>query len=173
MITDAYDLPLTLADLATAVTGGAPRLRRDLLERRLAHWSNTGVLETLGPVNTGRGKSRLFRREQSYVAGLLLRLADFGLSIAALRFVGRAIVDARGRVKDFADRWDEAKLHGQPRCIFLTLGVVLDDAGENPISLSMNLLPGAGALLTPAPFEWHTDSILINVSDVFRRIHPP
>jgi hypothetical protein len=166
------NLPYSVSELAACVSAAAPR-RYDLYLRRLRHWGSAGVLETTGALHVGTGRSRRFRTEQAYVAAVLLRLADLGLSIGALKAVAQVIALERAKAGDTAALWEAAKRrrdaieHG---CVFAALSIAFDDAGEKPVSVSIRLARGEEGLNTPKFYLQEDSIVVLNLTDIFAQV---
>jgi hypothetical protein len=97
---------LSLAELAEAVTAGAPD-DMNLVMRRVRHWTVAGIMPTEGEVHAGTGRHRRYPRSSVHLTLVLTRMADFGLSIGLLKMTSMVLQSASmgmGRGK----RWQEA-----------------------------------------------------------------
>ena len=163
-----YEIPYTLSELTVCVGAKASPRRHDLVSRRLRHWGSTGVLQTVGALHVGTGRSRRFGAEEAYLGALLIRLADWGLSIGALKAVAEAIRSENAKGGEMAALWREAKQPGfgfDP--VFAGLAVELDDAGERPVSVGIRLERGK-RLNTPSFYLDHWDSMMVlNLTEIF------
>jgi hypothetical protein len=166
----ATDMPdLTLTELVTSVAGSVPRIRRDLVKRRLAHWSSRGVLKPIGQLHVGSGRSRLFDPEQAYIAAVLLRLPV--VTIGRLKVIAQAITTSLATDDDTARLWATARGHWLRLTVFATFGIVLDSTGERPISDSFRLIVGQNRML-PA-IEYSGSLIIVNLTDAFAGVRFP
>jgi hypothetical protein len=163
-------VPYSVSELAFCIAGQASQKRRDLCLRRLRHWGSAGVLETTGALHVGTGRTRQFESEQAYVAAVLLRLADWGLPIGALKAVAEALAFTRTRDRNTEELWDEAKQLQNPfkiGCVFIGLSVKLDDEEEKPVSVGMVLQRGMG-IISPSFYLDREDSIIVmNLTEIF------
>jgi hypothetical protein len=164
------ELPFNVSELADCLTAATPG-RRDLYLRRLRQWGAAGVLPTVGAVHVGTGRSRRFATEQVYVAAVLLRLADLGLSIGALKAVADVLALERARGGDVAALWEEAKRPHPAGCVFAALAVTLDDTGQKPVSITLSVLRGRGAFNSPTFWvEADAPLIVVNLTDIFASV---
>jgi len=169
-------LPLTLTELVTSVTGSVPRIRRDLIERRLAHWAAHGILEPIGELHVGSGRSRVFDQEQAYIAAVLLRL---GLSsVDGLKAVAQVISLELARSGETAELWKATKErldafhNGAP--VFVAFSIALNEAGEKPVAIGIRLARGTGGLSTPSFYIQSEEALtIINLSETFAGVRFP
>src|SRR5260370_15121637 len=165
-----YEIPYALSELTVCVGAkGRPR-RHDLVSRRLRHWGSTGVLQTVGALHVGTGRSRRFGAEEAYLGALLIRLADWGLSIGALKAVAEMIRSENAKDGQMAALWREAKPppsgYGP---VFAGLSVELDDAGERPVTVCIRL-ESSNRLSTPSFYLQRWGSMMVlNLYEVFAR----
>jgi hypothetical protein len=163
-----YEIPYTLSELTVCIGAKASPRRHDLVARRLRHWGSTGVLQTVGALHVGTGRSRRFGTEEAYLGALLIRLADWGLSIGALKAIAEAIRSENAKGGEMAVLWREAKEPGfgfDP--VFAGLSVELDDAGERPVSVGIRLERGK-RLSTPSFYLDCWDSMMVlNLTEIF------
>ena len=163
-----YEIPYTLSELTVCVGAKAGPRRHDLVSRRLRHWGSTGVLQTVGALHVGTGRSRRFGTEEAYLGALLIRLADWGLSIGALKAIAEAIRSENAKGGEMAALWREAKQPGfgfDP--VFAGLSVELDDAAERPVSVGIRLARGK-RLNTPSFYLDRWDSMMVlNLTEIF------
>jgi hypothetical protein len=95
---------LTVSELAKAVCPfGAAPAQVDFLSRRIRHWTLSGLLPTLGEKHVGAGRNRHYPADAMYLVALLNSLADFGLSVWALRSVA-FITGAADRVAGMSNQ---------------------------------------------------------------------
>ena len=161
-----YEIPYTLSELIVCVGAKASPRRHDLVSRRLRHWGSTGVLQTVGALHVGTGRSRRFGAEEAYLGALLIRLADWGLSIGALKAVAEVIRSENAKGGEMAALWREAKQPGFDP-VFAGLSVELDDAGERPVSVGIRLEHGK-RLITPSFYLDCWDSMMVlNLTEIF------
>jgi hypothetical protein len=174
----AYDIdigPVTLTELVTAVAASVPEIRRDLVERRIVHWVTRRVLEPATELHTGKGRSRLFDPEVAYIAVVLMRLPT--RSIPEISAIARVLKTklAKGGDPDLATYWAAAKnrnetLRNGP--VFAAFNVRLDDAGERPIAVEIQMDCG-NALESPSFHIEGLSAIVINLSDAFHGVRFP
>ena len=157
------DVPYSVSELAACVTGSSPQ-RRELCLRRLRHWGSHGVLATTTALHVGTGRSRRFGTEQVYIAAVLLRLADLGLSIGALKAVAQVIAIEQAKGGDNATLWEEAK---RRRIVFMRLSIQFDDAGEKPVSVAIGLVRGSRGLNAPDVYMDDDTVIIMNLTEIF------
>jgi len=62
-----------------------------LLFRTLRHFTNQGLIDTVGAVNTGSGRSRLYAPAELVHAAILLRLHRLGVTVGFMRETMRAL----------------------------------------------------------------------------------
>jgi hypothetical protein len=55
-----------------------------LIDRQIKHWTSNDLLKTVGDKHTGTGRSRVYAKEEIYVAGYLQELTKYGLTIGVL-----------------------------------------------------------------------------------------
>ncbi len=89
------DRTLSLAELAEAVAEGQDETR-DLLIRRIRHWTLAGTLPTAGSPHAGTGRHRRYSADTAYLVIVLHRLADWGLPIGVLKAVSDTILEPPG-----------------------------------------------------------------------------
>jgi hypothetical protein len=165
------EIACTLSELTRRLAADASQQRHDLVLRRLRHWSLAGALRTAGQLHTGTGRARRFEAEEVYIAAVLLRLADWGLPIGALKAVAETIRLEIDKVGETAGLWAEAKRRSlEGHTVFAGLSVKLDDAGEKPVSIGIRLKHGQ-RLNTPRFLLDHEDSIIVlNLTEVFASV---
>jgi hypothetical protein len=164
---------LTLAEFVTAAAGSVPEIRRDLVERRIAHWIAREVLRPIGPLATGSGRHRRFDPEQPYIAAVLLRLPL--RSIAEVKAVATVLGIELARGAELTTQWKIAKDRSaarQHRTIFAAFNVRLDDAGEKPIAVDIQVKPGV-ALESPSFHVEGLSAIVVNLTDTFSLVRLP
>src|SRR5260370_33234063 len=103
-----YEIPYALSELTVCVGAKASPRRHDLVSRRLRHWGSTGVLQTVGALHVGAGRSRRFGAEEAYLGALLIQLDDCGLSIGALEAVEDLIRSENAKDGETAGLWRQA-----------------------------------------------------------------
>jgi hypothetical protein len=167
MVTDMPDL--TLTELVTSVAGSVPRMRRDLVERRLAHWTDRGLLKPVGQLHVGSGRSRLFDPEQAYIAAVLLQLPV--VTIDRLKVIAQAITTSLATDDDTARLWATARGHWLRLTVFAIFGIDLDTTGERPISSSFGLIVGQNRMF-PA-IKYSGSLIIVNLTDAFGGVRFP
>jgi hypothetical protein len=164
---------LTLTELVTAVAGTVSEVRRDLVERRLANWIARGVLKPIDEFNPGSGRYRRFTSETAYVSAVLLRLPL--MSIAEVKAVADVLGIELRRGGELTGLWAAAKDRHearQHRTIFISVNVRLDDAGEKPLAVLIDIKQGNG--LTSPPFYIQgLSAIVINLTDAFAGVRLP
>jgi DNA-binding transcriptional MerR regulator len=161
------DGTLTLAEVAAAVADDPSPEARDLCIRRVRHWGSHGVLETAGEVFTGSGRYRRFAPETTYMAKVLLRLADAGLSLRQLKAVAASIALSRAASKEVADRWDEAIKAPPGSRIIARCGV---GGGANGRLLDLTFKLCRDAPDVAAPTEQERLVILIDLTRAFAEV---
>jgi hypothetical protein len=177
MVTNTDSLPITLPELVTSVAGVVPRVRRDLVERRIAHWINRGVLKPIGQLHVGSGRSRFFDPEQAYVAALLLRLPL--LSIGGVKAVAQVVAAALAKHERTAELWAAAKDRHDTHAngaVFAGFGFLLDEAGEKPAAVYMGVerAPNRSYFDTPSfRLEGDYSLTIINLSVTFAAVRFP
>jgi hypothetical protein len=166
------DIPYTVSELA-GCAGAANLQQKDLYLRRLRHWSTAGVLDTLGAQHVGTGRARRYGSEQAYIAAVLLRLADWGLSIGILKAVAKVIAIEKAKGEEISKLWEEAK---RPKpfasgCVFMGLTIAVEDEPEKErISVGIRLVHGNG-ISTPSFYLDREDSIIVlNLTEIFARV---
>jgi hypothetical protein len=119
-------------------------------------------------MHVGTGRARRFRPEQAYLAAVLLRLADWGLSIGSLKAVADIIKSENARGSDMMALWAEAQRRpAGPDPVFAGLAIQLDDAGDLPVSVGIRIQHGS-RLNTPPFYLDRWDSILVlNLTAIF------
>jgi DNA-binding transcriptional MerR regulator len=138
-------LPFTVSEVAHCLAWGAAEKRHDLYLRRLRHWATAGILQPIGALYPGTGQSRQFDAEQVYRAAVLLRLADWNLSIGFLKAISDVMemtIRRDGQLWEYAKSLDSRKADGDH--VFLDLSVLSDDATDKPAAISIALVRGAG-----------------------------
>jgi hypothetical protein len=164
---------LTLAELVTAVAGSLPEIRRDLVERRVANWVTRGVLEPVGELHTGSGRSRLFHPDAAYVAAVLMRLPT--RSIPEVTAIATVLKIELAKGGDVATWWAAAKNRKevqQGRTVFAAFNVRLDEAGEKPTAVELQLGQG-DRFNSPPIYVQGLSAIVINLSDAFHGVRLP
>ena len=56
-----------------------------LLTRKVKHWTNYDLLNTIGEKHTGTGRNRQYKRDEVFCAAYLNELSKFGLTIGGLK----------------------------------------------------------------------------------------
>jgi hypothetical protein len=168
MIRNLPVAPLTLTELVTSVAGVVPLMRRELVERRLAHWSARGILQPTGPLHTGSGRSRLFDSQEAFIAAILLRLP---VAIGSVKAIAQVIRAAPAKSEEAAKRWETAQnpTRGDRKTIFAAFSIALDADGERPAAMDFFLGEGDG-LTTPRFYLQRESLLVVNLSDTFSRV---
>jgi DNA-binding transcriptional MerR regulator len=79
----------TLAEFVKAVAENKQSVNR--VTRLVRYWTEIGALVPSGPTHSGTGRHRRYPKSAGYYAVLLLRLADWGLSVSVLKAVGKQL----------------------------------------------------------------------------------
>ncbi|HEY9079478.1 hypothetical protein [Magnetovibrio sp.] len=131
--------------------------------RKIRHWTNSDILSTVGEKNTGTGVSRMYDENAVYIAALMLEITRYGITVDMLETFEEWISECWEETDD----WEEAK-SGQREVIF-QLG--WQDNGSGffcPVRDDKELFwkPNGGA-----EREAYTSSIVVNVTNVFKRLN--
>src|SRR5689334_10863971 len=65
--------------------------RRRIWLRRARHWSAMDILPSAPASRDGTGHHRLYEEKAIYIAAVLLRIADLGVSLSVTRDVAKAL----------------------------------------------------------------------------------
>jgi DNA-binding transcriptional MerR regulator len=100
--------------------------RRSVWLRRARDWSNVGLLPASAQEHEGSGRHRRYRHDTVYLASVLLRMADLGVSIGDLARISD-LIRTPGRTTSgqrFKAFWEAAKTHSslQPAYIAIAPG---------------------------------------------------
>src|SRR3954451_10857853 len=58
-----------------------------VLGRAIRHWAGHGLLRTIGDPHTGRGRDRLFRREEILRGAILFQIARFYIPVGPMKLM--------------------------------------------------------------------------------------
>ena len=108
-------------------TGLAEELRTRLglketasVARMIRHYTNEGLLETVGAVNTGTGRKRLYVEDAVLMAGVLLRFNRLGIPVGIMKELLRVLrkhLSAKHSGRGLLEVCEQMK---KP-CLFLTI----------------------------------------------------
>ena len=175
--------PLTMGEVNDAVAGCVPRMRPDLLKRRLDLWAANGILRSLGPVHVGSGNRRSFDPETVYYAAVLLKITQFGSNIEVLRAIVQTIAAGIKKRERF-DLWEQAKVPGNVARhgpVWAALGIELGPDGDKPVATWIDLKnsPGGHFYTTPSfAIDPRNKSLpdhltLVNLTEAFHGVRTP
>ena len=101
------------------------------VNRKLRHWTLTGVLKALGVTHTGAGRHRKYSGDAVHVAALMVELSRLGLPVGTLSLLATGLVGILQPVQtrdgkplmgqDAAEKWRRA-IRGEG-VIYLTFNV--------------------------------------------------
>jgi hypothetical protein len=174
--------PFTVSELASCLAWGVAQHRHDLYLRRLRHWATAGILQPIGALYPGTGQSRQFDSEEVYKSAVLLRFADWNLSIGFLKEIagvlGQMICrDEQGeKLWEYAKTMESRKVDGDH--VFLHLSILPDDATDKPAAIWINLVRGIGRahpayILRDTSGQPLTDIHTIDLTTVFAGVRLP
>jgi hypothetical protein len=75
----------TVSDLAEILATQHRLGERDVIMRQLRYFTAEGLLETVGPIHTGSGRSRLYSESALIKAVVLLRLFQSGATVGLMK----------------------------------------------------------------------------------------
>src|SRR5271166_668084 len=90
--------------------------RRRIWLRRARHWSTLDILPSAPASRDGTGHHRRYEEEAVYIAAVLLRIADLGVSVSITRDVAKAL-QLQQSGADFSEsfpRWWQQAVAGKP-----------------------------------------------------------
>ncbi len=150
------------------------RIARSMTERRVRHWTSSGVLRLSGTLFPGQGQAREYDEEAVFVAAVLNELAKYGMPLATLEAVARDLygiigdhtqVNSAGDV--VGDLWQQSKAGG---AIGLTMAQVpTTTAGKTQIALSIDRMDGTTNPFFPTSDGGHS-AVLIDLRSLFSAI---
>lgn len=140
--------------------------RRRVWLRRIRHWSTMDILPPAPASRDGTGHHRRYDDEDVYIAAVLLRVADLGISIAITRDIATVLRQPGSADGDnFAECWRQAKA-GKPH-IYLVIWIASDGwVFVEGVSPEQGGLGAVDLLLDPddAP------TVILSLSKIFARI---
>jgi hypothetical protein len=103
--------------------------RRRIWLRRARHWSTMGILPSAPASRDGTGHHRLYEEKAIYIAAVLLRIADLGVSVNVTRDVAKALQLQRSGTdfgKGFPQCWRQAVAGKPPGNYYLVIWITHD-----------------------------------------------
>ena len=160
------DAGLTVREVAERIvlTDDPDDLARTV--EQLRYWTREELLHPIGRKHSGTGRWRRYGERQVYAAAVWADLARRGLSIAALKLARTWLVlDALDLVKGGRDPFDVAIQGAVPVHLFRRFGHGDDEPWGG-------LVIGERALVSAIKGQSFATLLVVNLSEVFRRVRP-
>lgn len=77
----------SISEIAAAICRAAGIDDATPLLRMIRYWANEGILQPLGPMHTGRGRDRLFLRQEILRAAILFEMSKWNLTAGTMKIL--------------------------------------------------------------------------------------
>jgi hypothetical protein len=118
----------SISEISASICRAAGIKDPAFLLRMIRYWANEAILVPIGPLHTGRGRDRLFQREEILRAAILFEMSKWNLTVGAMRILmnqvkneafTRADGDLLGLVSLPDADYFRFSTHGYPRSYML------------------------------------------------------